>query len=252
MKISVITAVRNGRATLAGALDSTLAQEYPDKEPIVVDGASTDGTLELIRHYEGRLAQVVSEPDRGIYDALNKGLQLATGDVVGFLHADDLYADAEVLGRIAAAFADPAVEAVYGDLVYASMEDTGRVIRYWRAGEYRPGRLRWGWMPPHPTLYLRRALYERHGGFDLQYRIAGDYDLMLRVLSRLTGRVVYLPQVLVRMRVGGTSNRSLPEILRKSWEDYRALRANRMGGVGALAWKNLSKVPQFFGESSGF
>ncbi len=121
-----------------------------------------------------------------------------------------------------------------------------RVIRHWRAGEYRPARLHWGWMPPHPTLYLRRTLYERHGSFDLRYQIAADYDLMLRMLSRLTGRVVYLPQVLVRMRLGGISNRSLRHILRKSWEDYRALRANRMGGIAALAWKNLSKVPQFF------
>lgn len=189
---------------------------------------------------------LISEPDRGTYDALNKGIARASGEVIGFLHADDGYADAEVLARIAAAFADPAVDAVYGDLVYVSQADTDHVIRYWRAGEYRPARLHWGWMPPHPTLYLRRALYERHGVFDLRYRIAADYDLMLRVLSRLTGRIVYLPQVLVRMRLGGISNRSWRHILRKSTEDYRALRANQIGGLGALAWKNLSKAPQFF------
>jgi glycosyltransferase len=246
MKISIITAVYNSRATLADALDSALAQTHPDKELIVIDGASTDGTLEVIQRYAGRLAQVVSEPDRGIYDALNKGIARASGEVVGLLHADDLYADADVLTRIAAAFADPAVDAVYGDLVYVSQKDTGRVIRHWRAGEYRPARLRWGWMPPHPTLYLRRSLYERHGNFDQQYRIAADYDLILRVLSRIEGRVVYLPQVLVRMRLGGTSNRSLRHILRKSGEDYRALRANHLGGIAALAWKNLSKVSQFF------
>jgi glycosyltransferase len=189
---------------------------------------------------------VVSEPDSGIYHALNKGLALATGEVVGFLHADDVYADGEVLARVAAAFADPAVDAVYGDLVYVRKADTARVVRHWRAGAYDPARLRRGWMPPHPTLYLRRALYERHGVFDRRYRIAGDYDLMLRMLSRLTGRVVYLPQVLVRMRVGGESNRSLSRILRKSREDYRALRENGIGGAGALVWKNLSKIPQFF------
>lgn len=251
MKISIIIAVRNSHATIATALDSALAQDHPETELIVIDGASTDGTLAVLAAHRAQLAVLVSEPDRGIYDALNKGIARASGNVVGFLHADDLYADAHVLARIAAAFADPEVDAVYGDLVYVSQADTGRVIRHWRAGGYRPARLRWGWMPPHPTLYLRRALYERHGGFDLQYRIAADYDLMLRVLSRLTGRVVYLPEVLVRMRMGGISNRSLRHILRKSWEDYRALRANRMGGIAALAWKNLSKAPQFFLKGEG-
>jgi glycosyltransferase len=123
--------------------------------------------------------------------------------------------------------------------------DPRRVIRYWQAGPYSPVRLRWGWMPPHPTLFLRRALYARLGVFDTGYRIAADYDLMLRMLTHLEGEVVYLPQVLVRMRLGGVSNRSLRTVARKSWEDYRALRANGVGGVGALAWKNLSKLPQF-------
>lgn len=246
MKISIITATRNCASTIADCLASVAGQSYPDREHIVIDGASTDGSLAVLEAHRAQLAVLISEPDQNPYDAINKGIARASGEVVGFLHADDRYADAEVLARIAAAFADPTVEAVYGDLVYVSQTDTDRVIRYWRAGEYRLARLRWGWMPPHPTLYLRRALYERHGGFDLRYRIAADYDLMLRLLSRLTGRVVYLPQVLVRMRLGGISNRSLRHVLRKSWEDYRALRNNQMGGLGALAWKNLSKLPQFF------
>lgn len=246
MKISVVTATFNCAATIGDCLACVGARTYAECEHIVVDGASTDGTLAVLEAHRGQLAAVVSEPDGGIYDALNKGLALARGEVVGLLHADDLYADAEVLARVAAAFADPAVEAVYGDLLYVAKDDTARVVRHWRAGEFRPERLRRGWMPPHPTLYLRRAVYERFGGFDLQYRIAADYDFMLRVLSRLTGRVVYIPEVLVRMRVGGASNRSVRHIVRKSWEDYRALRANRLGGIGALAWKNLSKVPQFW------
>lgn len=245
MRISIITATWNCTATLGDCLASVAAQSYPDREHIIIDGASSDGTQDLIARHAGQLAYSISEPDRGIYDALNKGIAWASGEVVGLLHADDLYADTEVLARIAAAFADPAVDAVYGDLVYVAKEDTSRVIRYWRAGEFRPERLRHGWMPPHPTLYLRRSLYERHGSFDTHYRIAADYDLMLRILSRLNGRIVYLPEVLIRMRVGGASNRSLRHIARKSWEDYRALRSNRMGGLGALIWKNLSKLPQF-------
>ena len=254
MKISIITATQQCVDTLGDCLASVAGQSYPDREHIVIDGASTDGTLAVLEAHRPQLAALVSEPDQGLYEALNKGLARASGDVVGFLHADDLYADADVRARIAAAFATTSdrgtVEAVYGDLVYVAKEDTNRVIRYWRAGEFQPVRLRWGWMPPHPTLYLRRSVYQRQGGFDPRYRIAADYDLMLRVLGggggRPVGQVVYLPQVLVRMRVGGTSNRSLSKILLKSREDYRALRANRIGGFGALAWKNLSKLPQFF------
>jgi glycosyltransferase len=245
MKISVITAVRNGRATLADALDSALAQDHPDTELIVIDGASTDGTLEVIQRYARGLAHVVSEPDGGIYDALNKGLRLASGDVVGFLHADDRFAHARVLSRIAAALADPGVDACYGDLLYVRQDDPSRVVRYWRAGEYHPRRLGWGWMPPHPTFYARRVVYQRLGGFDSRYRIAADYDCLLRLLG---GGVAcaYLPEVLIHMRLGGASNRSPRNLLEKSREDYQALRRNRIGGLGALLAKNLRKLPQFF------
>lgn len=224
---------------------SFASQSHLDREQIVIDAASQDGTLEILQAHRDQLAVLVSESDRGIYDGLNKGIARASGEVIGFLHGDDVFAGPDTLASVAAAFSDPNVEAVYGDLVYVSREDSHRVIRHWRAGEYRRSRLRWGWAPPHPTLYARRSLYDRIGGFDLRYRIAGDYDLMLRLLMRLSGRVVYLPEVLVRMRVGGVSNQSLRHLLQKSWEDYRILRANAVGGVLALAWKNLSKLPQF-------
>jgi len=189
---------------------------------------------------------LVSGPDGGTYFGLNKGIAQATGEVVGLLHADDVYADTQVLARVAAAFADPAVQAVYGDLQYVARDDPQRLIRHWQAGAFQPARLRWGWMPPHPTLFLRRALYQRFGLFDTRYRIAADYDLMLRLLTQLSAEEVrYLPRVLVRMRLGGVSNRSVRTVLRKSWEDDRALRTNAVGGLGALAWKNLSKLPQF-------
>jgi glycosyltransferase len=245
MKVSIITAVFNRRDTIEDALDAVSRQDYAGIEHIVVDGASQDGTVEVLERRRSGIAVLVSERDDGIYDALNKGIGLATGDVIGFLHADDLFADVRVVSRVAAAFADPSVEAVYGDLDYVSRIDAQRVIRRWRAGTYSPRRLAWGWMPPHPTFYVRRSVYERLGGFDTRHRIAADYDCILRFLGR--GGIVpaYIPEVLVKMRLGGESNRSVGNILRKSLEDYRALRVNGVGGVGALAWKNLSKLGQF-------
>ena len=243
--ISVITAVYNRADTIQGALDSLAGQTWPAVEHIVVDGGSTDGTLAVLEANRERIATLVSEPDDGIYDALNKGLALARGEVVGLLHSDDCFAHERVLERVAKAFADPDVEGVYGDLDYVSKAEPGRIIRRWRSGEYRRSQLAWGWMPPHPTLFLRRSVIERWGGYDTRYRIAGDYDAMLRYLARGGVRLAYLPEVLVKMRVGGESNRSLSRILRKSREDYRALRENGVGGLGTLLAKNLRKVGQF-------
>jgi glycosyltransferase involved in cell wall biosynthesis len=245
VSISVVTAVYNRRDTIAQALDSVLAQTHADVRSVVVDGASTDGTLDVLRSYDGRLRCCVSERDAGLYDALNKGLSLADGDVVGFLHADDVYAGNDVLERVARVFEDPAVDAVYGDLVYVRHDDVARVVRHWRAGNFSRAALRRGWMPPHPTFYARRSVYARHGGFDTAYRIAADYDAMLRYLAPGTLRLHYLPQVLVRMRLGGASNRSLANIVTKSREDLHALRRNGVGGLGTLLCKNLRKLPQF-------
>ena len=247
MKISIITTVRNGKETIGDAVNSVYRQFHADIEHIVIDGASTDGTLEVLEGYRDHIAALVSEKDSGMYEALNKGIARATGDVVGFLHADDLFEDYRTVSRIALAFADPAVDAVYGDLVYVDRADTARVIRRWRAGAFSRGKLGWGWMPPHPTFYARRSVYERLGAFDTSYRIAADYDCILRFLGR--GGIVpaYIPAVLVRMRMGGASNQSLSNILHKSREDFRALRRNGIGGLGALAWKNLSKIRQFLG-----
>ena len=245
MKISIVTAVYNNCNTIASALDSALAQTGVDLELIVIDGGSSDGTLAVLNGYADRIAVFVSEPDRNIYDALNKGIRRASGEVVGFLHADDLFADETVLKRVAGVFADPQIEGVYGDLLYVHKENPEVVVRYWKAGEYSRARLGWGWMPPHPTFYVRRSVYERLGLFDTNYRIAADYDCMLRFLGKGGVRVGYIPEVLVKMRLGGTSNRTFMNILRKSQEDYRALKNNEVGGIGALVWKNLSKLPQF-------
>lgn len=249
MKISVITACYNSASTLGHALDSVVSQNYSDIEHIVIDGASSDVTRSILEARPQQQLRWYSEPDEGIYDALNKGIARAQGDVVGFLHADDEYASTDVLSMVARCFTDPSVMACYGDLVYVSQHDTSRVIRYWRSGAYHPSQLKSGWMPPHPTLYVRRELYEKIGGFNTTYRIAADYDCILRLFCYIEergGRVEYLPSVLVNMRTGGASNRSLKNIIQKSREDLWALRSNKVGGLGVLAKKNFSKLGQFF------
>jgi len=245
MRISVVTAVYNRAATIKTALDCVAAQTHFSVEHIIQDGGSTDGTLEIIREHGRSNPILVSEKDEGIYDAINRGIERAQGDVIGLMHSDDLFAHNGVLEKIADVFANPRVDGVYGDLQYVAFNDVERVIRYWRTGQYRPGLLTSGWMPPHPTLYLRREVFENFGRYDTSFQIAADYDAILRYL--ITGRIrlAYIPEVLVRMRVGGESNRSLGRIVQKSREDLRALRNNGVGGIGTVAAKNLRKLGQF-------
>lgn len=246
LTFSIITAVYNRVDTIEQALESVWSQTWPAIEQIVIDGASTDGTQTVLEANRNAIAKLVSEPDQGIYDALNKGLALTTGDVVGLMHSDDFYANEQVLEKVAGAFADPEVEGVYGDLDYVAKDAPHRVVRRWRSGEYSERKLACGWMPPHPTLFLRRSVIEQWGGYDTSFQIAADYDAMLRYFAQGQISVAYIPEVLVKMRIGGESNRSLSRVVRKSREDYYALRKNGVGGIGALAWKNLSKLPQFF------
>lgn len=245
MKISLVTAVYNREATLAAALSSARSQSHGDIEHLIQDGGSTDGSLKVIARFLHSKMRVVSQRDSGIYDALNRGIARATGDVVGFLHSDDALAHDGVLARVAEALADPAIDGVYGDLDYVAADDTSRVIRRWRSGAYDPARLKWGWMPPHPTLYLRARVYDTFGAHDTSFRIAADYEAMLRYLVRGQIRLAYIPEVMVKMRVGGESNRSLGRILTKSREDLRAMRRHGVGGIGTLAAKNLRKITQF-------
>ena len=248
MNISVVTAVYNRSETVGQTMCSLQSQNYEHYEHIVVDGGSSDGTIEVIQEFSDHRTKLASGPDAGIYDAINKGISRATGDVVGLMHSDDFFASDHVLGKIAKAFEDPTVDGVYGDLDYVSASDLGRVIRHWRSGAFSPKMLKWGWMPPHPTLYLRRRVFDHWGTYDTSYRIAADYDAMLRWLGRGQIKLAYIPEVLVKMRVGGESNRSLGRILAKSREDYRAIRSNDIGGVGTLVMKNISKIGQFFAK----
>ena len=246
MKISIITAVYNRATTLTNSIDSVQSQSYGNTEHVLVDGASSDGSVELIQERLRSQDLFVSERDKGIYDALNKGLKMATGDVIGLVHSDDYLADSHVLRDVAHALSQPGVDGVYGDLQYVSKDDTSKVIRHWESGEYHISKLKRGWMPPHPTLFLKREVIEQWGGYDTNLRIAADYDAMLRYLQKGKIQLAYIPRVLVKMRVGGESNQSLKKIIQKSREDIVALRNNGVGGFGTLIFKNLSKVKQFF------
>ncbi len=242
MKVSIITATFNCESTIGNALESIESQSYQEIEHIVIDGKSADNTVEIVRNY-GR-ARIISEPDHGIYDALNKGIKLSTGDFVGFLHADDTFAGESVVGDMVEKLIASGTDGVYGDLVY--VRKNGSVLRYWRSGVYSISKLNKGWMPPHPTLFLRREIYENFGLFDTTFKISSDYEFMLRILLRgIT--LSYLDYPLVRMQIGGASNRSLQNILRKSREDLNAMRKNQIPNASkTLLLKNASKLGQFF------
>lgn len=248
MKISIVTATYNSAATLRDTIESVLAQRYADIEYLIIDGGSTDGTVDLIREYEprfeGRL-RWVSEPDKGIYDAMNKGFRMATGEVLMLINSDDFYASDTAVERVAAQFeAHPEADCVYADLYYVAHDDTARIIRTWRCGQPRP--FRKGWMPAHPTFYCRRSVYEQHGYFDLQFRLAADFDLMLRFVEVARIKMVYLPEFLVRMRIGGASSGSLKNIIRQNKECVRSFRKYGCRvGLGYYIRRFSWKIKQF-------
>lgn len=246
MKVSVITATYNSSQTIVDTVRSLEGQTYSDIEYIIVDGASKDNTLQVIEQNCSRVSKIISEPDRGIYDALNKGIQAATGDIIGFLHSDDLLAYPQAIADLVNTMQASQSQAVYADLEYVSKDDISKTVRLWTSGEYQKQNLLNGWMPPHPTFYMRRECYQTLGVFDLSFRISADYDSLLRYLWLNSVTMSYLPKVLIKMRVGGASNRSLSNIYKKSCEDIRALKNSQVFWPKALLIKNVSKIPQFF------
>lgn len=226
LKVTVITVVYNNRSTIADAIESVLAQTYPAIEHIVVDGLSTDGTAEIVKGYGARIAKFLSEKDAGLYHALNKGIEMATGDVIGFLHADDVFYDRNVVSTIAETFVRQETDSLYGDLIYVDGSHGSRQIRNWRSGPFRRNSFLYGWMPPHPTFYVKRTVYERLGAYNTAFKSAADYELMLRYLYKHAISTVYVPKYLVRMRIGGKSNATIRNRVRANQEDYKAWLVN--------------------------
>lgn len=230
MKISIVMPVFND-VRIARALESVLSQQHGSQlEIIVVDAASTDGTRDVIAAFRDRISRLISEPDAGIYDGMNKGIRHATGEVIGILNADDRYHDPLVIRDVAGVFCgDESIDACYGDIVY--INESGRLVRYWKAGIYRKSGWRLGWMPPHPTFFVRRRVYERYGAFDLQYPIAADYELMLRLLLKHEIKVRYLGRIMLDMAPGGNSTRSIGSIVKANLEVRRACRKHGLRGM---------------------
>lgn len=233
-------------------MDSVLSQVHDDLEYIIVDGASTDGTVQIIREtknkYPAADLTVISEKDDGIYDAMNKGLKMARGEVIGLLNSDDVYADNLVLKTVAHAFSNPSVMSCYADLVYVNKNDLNKVVRYWKSREYEHGLFGKGWAPPHPTFFVRRNIYEKYGDFDLEYKLAADFEIMARFIGRYHITSNYIPRVLVKMRLGGATNKHLINIIRQNLEIYRAGSKNniRISLIVLIFKKIINRLAQFF------
>lgn len=245
--LTIITVVLNNGHFIKDAIESVLNQTYKGIQYIIIDGGSTDESLEIIKSYQDKISVVVSEPDSGIYDAMNKGLALATGDIVGFLNADDFYANAVVLNKVMHAFTAHGCDALYADLDYVSRSDKHKIIRKWRSGSFSREKFAKGWMPPHPTFFAKRNFYQEFGGFKEELNSAADYELMLRFLYVKSLRTYYLPEVIIKMRVGGQSNRSLKNRMLANIQDRRAWTINGIKPHWyTLFLKPLSKIRQYF------
>ncbi|MCH2179371.1 MAG: glycosyltransferase [Mariniblastus sp.] len=247
MKISVITAVHNSIDTIQSAIDSVRNQNQSPIEHVVIDGMSDDGTGAILEQNKNDLANLIREPDQGIYDALNKGIRAATGDIIGFLHADDLLASPKALSWVADKFQSGNFDAVYADLAYVDAEDPNRIVRYWKAGNYQRSKFRRGWMPPHPTVYVKKTIYERLGMYRINIGSGADYECLIRLLVKHEIKVGYIPEILVKMRVGGTSNASFKNRMAANRADRQAWVENDLKPpLGLRFTKPLSKLPQYW------
>jgi glycosyltransferase involved in cell wall biosynthesis len=247
LKISIITVAYNAQKSIEDTIQSVIGQTYKNIEYIIIDGNSTDNTLNICNSYKDNIHTIVSEKDKGIYDAMNKGVALATGDIIGVLNADDFYIDSNVIRKVAERFNSEQCDGVYADLVYVDGDDTSKITRTWTSGEYKNNSFLKGWMPPHPTFFVKQECYKAYGNYSLNLKSAADYELMLRMIHKHKIKLSYLNEITVKMRVGGVSNSSLKNRVNANKEDREAWRMNDLKpGLFTLIRKPLSKVFQFF------
>ena len=246
MKISLITVTYNSEKYLSHCIESVQMQTYKDIEHIIIDGKSTDNTVAIIKKYGSGIAKWVSEADRGMYDAINKGMKMATGDIIGILNSDDMLVSDTVIEEIVNVFRDKSVDSVYGDLEYVDKENTERILRIWKGKKYDRNLFKIGWMPGHPTFYIRRSLIEKYGGYENHYFTAADYEFMARYLFKHKITACYLPKLIVKMRMGGASNKNIYQRLRANRRDYLAMKKNNIPMPFVVSiLKPLIKVHQY-------
>jgi len=248
MKISIITPVFNSAGTVEGTIKSVLSQTYSNTECVIIDGGSKDGSLEIIEKYKDKISKIVSEKDNGLYDAMNKGVKLASGDIIGILNSDDVYYDNQVLETVAKEMQKSNADVCWGDLLYTKKDDLNKMTRVWKSSEYRRGLFKKGWHPPHPTFFVRRSVYEKYGAFRADLKLAADYELMLRFLEKEKVSSIYIPKILVKMREGGQSNwKNIFKIIKGNWESYRSWQLNGLKvSPFIFILKPLRKLKQLF------
>ena len=245
MKVSILTVTYNSSETLEACFRSIHNQSHPHIEHIIIDGGSTDGTVEIVKKHNDKIASWISEPDHGLYDAMNKGIKAADGDIIGILNSDDIYADNSVIENVARTITENNVDSCYGDLVYVERKDTAKIKRQWKAGGYKREKFKKGWMPPHPTFFCKKSVYEKLGMLNLDFPLAADYELMLRFLYKHRVSTAYIPKVLVKMRNGGTSRPGLYTV-KAIKENYKAWKINGLNpSLLTFLLKPLSKITQF-------
>jgi glycosyltransferase involved in cell wall biosynthesis len=245
--ISLITVCFNSVQTIEETILSVLSQSHPFIQYIVIDGGSTDGTLDILEKYRDKIDVLISEPDKGIYDAMNKGILHAKNEVIGLLNADDLYAEKDVVSYVASAFADPTLEVAFGDLVYFESNNPFKVVRYWKSSSFKAGLFGKGWAPAHPTFFVRQSVYQQYGLFNLDMKMGNDVELMMRFLEKYKVNSRYLPRILVKMRLGGVSNRTFKNILIQNQSILQAAKMLDISISPLQFWfgKIISRFSQF-------
>jgi glycosyltransferase involved in cell wall biosynthesis len=247
LKISIITVSFNSAKTIKETIESILIQDYNNIEYIIIDGGSSDETIDIVKSYSEKISYFISEKDNGIYDAMNKGIKAATGDIIGILNSDDFYPNSFVLSNVARSFEKYNCDAVYGDLVYVKAKDTTQIKRYWQAGNYNTSKIKNGWMLPHPTFFVKKVMYDRYGLYNTDLKSAADYEMILKLLYKENISVQYIPMILVKMRMGGASNSTFLNRIRANKEDGLAWTKNQLNKPMFVRIKKpLQKVIQFF------